>query len=105
MKKIAIIGAGISGLFIANLFKQNPNYKITIFEKKESDETFQGFSRSNIEISASEPSSIVPESRPKILEGFTDIKDIAEKISRSLFLTKESVHGKSVSNPIPPNSA
>ena len=24
MKKIAIIGAGISGLFIANLFKENP---------------------------------------------------------------------------------
>ena len=47
----------------------------------------------------------MPKSRPKILEGFTDIKDIAEKISRSLFLTKESVHGKSVSNPIPPNSA
>ena len=25
MKKIAIIGAGISGLFIANLFKKNPD--------------------------------------------------------------------------------
>ena len=33
MKKIAIIGAGISGLFIANLFKRNPNYQITIYEK------------------------------------------------------------------------
>ena len=33
MKKVAIIGAGISGLFIANLFKRNPNYKITIYEK------------------------------------------------------------------------
>ena len=31
MKKIAIIGAGISGLFIANLFKENQNYKIKIF--------------------------------------------------------------------------
>tara|TARA_B100000886_G_scaffold145404_1_gene98882 strand:+ start:274 stop:1416 length:1143 start_codon:yes stop_codon:yes gene_type:complete len=33
VKKVAIIGAGISGLFIANLFKRNPNYKITIYEK------------------------------------------------------------------------
>ena len=38
MKKIAIIGAGISGLFFANLFKENQNYKITIFEKKKSIE-------------------------------------------------------------------
>tara|TARA_B100000902_G_scaffold282472_1_gene268486 strand:- start:619 stop:1758 length:1140 start_codon:yes stop_codon:yes gene_type:complete len=33
MKKVAIIGAGISGLFIANLFKKNSNYQITVFEK------------------------------------------------------------------------
>ena len=33
MKKISIIGAGISGLFIANLFKRIPNYQITIYEK------------------------------------------------------------------------
>ena len=33
MKKVAIIGAGISGLFIANLFKRNPNYQIIIYEK------------------------------------------------------------------------
>jgi len=33
MKKIAIIGAGISGLFIANLFKKNPHYHFTIYEK------------------------------------------------------------------------
>jgi salicylate hydroxylase len=33
MKKIAVIGAGISGLFIANLFKRNPNYQIVIYEK------------------------------------------------------------------------
>ena len=33
MKKIAIIGAGISGLFIANLFKEIPNFQITIFDK------------------------------------------------------------------------
>ncbi len=36
MKRIAIIGAGISGLFIANLFGRNPNYQITIYEKKTS---------------------------------------------------------------------
>tara|TARA_B100001121_G_scaffold90205_1_gene80097 strand:- start:323 stop:1468 length:1146 start_codon:yes stop_codon:yes gene_type:complete len=33
MKKVAVIGAGISGLFIANLFKKNTKYKVTIFEK------------------------------------------------------------------------
>ena len=33
MKKVAIIGAGISGLFIANLFKENLNYQVTIYEK------------------------------------------------------------------------
>ena len=33
MKKIAIIGAGISGLFIANLLRQDSNYDITIYEK------------------------------------------------------------------------
>ena len=33
MKKIAIVGAGISGLYLANLFKENPNYQVTIYEK------------------------------------------------------------------------
>ena len=33
MKKIAIVGAGISGLFVANLFKENTDYQITIYEK------------------------------------------------------------------------
>ena len=33
MKKVAIIGAGISGLFVANLFKENLNYQVTIYEK------------------------------------------------------------------------
>ncbi len=33
MKKVAIIGAGISGLFIANLFNRDPNYQVTIYEK------------------------------------------------------------------------
>ncbi len=43
MKKIGIIGAGISGLFIANLFKENHNYKVTIFEKKHSIELDEGY--------------------------------------------------------------
>ncbi len=43
MKKIGIIGAGISGLFIANLFKENLNYKVTIFEKKHSIELEEGY--------------------------------------------------------------
>ncbi len=43
MKKIAIIGAGISGLFIANLFKRNPNYQITIYEKNTSIILEQGY--------------------------------------------------------------
>ena len=33
MKKIVIIGAGISGLFFANLFKNNPDFQVTIYEK------------------------------------------------------------------------
>jgi salicylate hydroxylase len=43
MKRIAIIGAGISGLFIANLFKRNPKYKITIFEKNSSINSDEGY--------------------------------------------------------------
>ena len=42
MKRIAIIGAGISGLFIANLLKKNPNYKINIFEKNNSVDLDEG---------------------------------------------------------------
>jgi len=33
MKKIAIIGAGISGLFIANTYTENQDYQVTIYEK------------------------------------------------------------------------
>ena len=36
MKKIAIIGAGISGLFVANLFKENLDYQVAIYEKNTS---------------------------------------------------------------------
>jgi len=43
MKKIAIIGAGISGLFIANLFKKNPNYQISIYEKNNSINLKEGY--------------------------------------------------------------
>ena len=43
MKKVAIIGAGISGLFIANLFKKNPNYRITIYEKNTSITLEEGY--------------------------------------------------------------
>ena len=43
MKKIAIIGAGISGLYIANLFKENKDYQITIYEKKRSIDSEEGY--------------------------------------------------------------
>ena len=43
MKKVAIIGAGISGLFIANLFKKNLNYQITVYEKNSSIDLDGGY--------------------------------------------------------------
>ena len=43
MKKIAIIGAGISGLFFANLLNDNTDYDFTIFEKKSTIETKDGY--------------------------------------------------------------
>ena len=43
MKKIGIIGAGISGLFIANLFKRNSNYLISIFEKNHEINLDEGY--------------------------------------------------------------
>ena len=33
MKKIAIIGGGISGLYFANLLQKNKKYQFKIFEK------------------------------------------------------------------------
>ena len=43
MKKIAIIGAGISGLFIANLFRKNSNYHISVYEKNSSVNLEEGY--------------------------------------------------------------
>jgi len=43
MKNIAIIGAGISGLYLANLFKDNKNYQVTIYEKKNSIDAREGY--------------------------------------------------------------
>ena len=43
MKKIAIIGAGISGLFISNLFKKNSNYQVTVFEKSSLTDLEEGY--------------------------------------------------------------
>ena len=43
MKKIAIIGGGISGLYIANLLRQNPSYEITIYEKNNSVNLEKGY--------------------------------------------------------------
>ncbi len=43
MKKIAIIGAGISGLFIANLFKKKLDYQVAIYEKKNSINLEEGY--------------------------------------------------------------
>ena len=43
MKKIAIIGGGISGLYFANLLKQNSNYEISIYEKNNSINLEKGY--------------------------------------------------------------
>ena len=43
MKKVAVIGAGISGLFIANLFKRNKKYQVTIFERNSSINLKEGY--------------------------------------------------------------
>ena len=43
MKKVAIIGAGISGLFIANLFKRNSSYQVIIYEKNKSITLDEGY--------------------------------------------------------------
>ena len=43
MKKVAIIGAGISGLFFANLLRQDSNYEATIYEKNNSINLEKGY--------------------------------------------------------------
>ena len=43
MKNIAIIGAGISGLFLANLLEKNTSFNYKIFEKKTSLDLGDGY--------------------------------------------------------------
>ena len=43
MKKVAIIGAGISGLIFANILRQDSNYEITIYEKNNSINFDKGY--------------------------------------------------------------
>jgi len=43
MKKIAIIGAGISGLFLANLLEKDKSFSYKIFEKKNSLDLSDGY--------------------------------------------------------------
>ena len=43
MKKVAIIGGGISGLYIASLLRPNSNYEITIYEKNNSVNLEKGY--------------------------------------------------------------
>ena len=43
MKSIAIIGSGISGLFLANLLEKNTSYSYKIFEKKSSLDLNDGY--------------------------------------------------------------
>ena len=43
MKKIAIIGGGISGLYIASLLRQKSNYEITVYEKNNSVNLEKGY--------------------------------------------------------------
>ena len=43
MKKVAIIGGGISGLYIASLLRLNSNYEITIYEKNNSVNLEKGY--------------------------------------------------------------
>ena len=43
MKNIAIIGAGISGLYIANLLSQNSDYQVRIYEQNDSVNLEKGY--------------------------------------------------------------
>ena len=43
MKKIAIIGAGISGLYIANLFRENSDNEIAVVERNNAVNLEKGY--------------------------------------------------------------
>ena len=43
MKKVAIIGGGISGLYVASLLKQNSSYEIGVYEKNNSVNLEKGY--------------------------------------------------------------
>jgi len=43
MKKVAIIGGGISGLYIASLLRQNSNYEIMVYERNNSVNLEKGY--------------------------------------------------------------
>ena len=43
MKKIAIVGAGISGLFLANLLEQDKSFSYKVFEKKNTFDLNEGY--------------------------------------------------------------
>ena len=43
MKKIAIIGAGISGLYLANLLEKKKDFEYKIFEKRSKINLEQGY--------------------------------------------------------------
>ena len=53
-KKIAIIGAGIAGLTLANLLKKNSDYEFMLYEKQESLALDEGFGIPLIESMKSE---------------------------------------------------
>ncbi len=42
-KKIAIIGSGIAGLTIANLFKKNSNFQVTVYEREKTLSLEEGY--------------------------------------------------------------
>ena len=43
MKKIGIIGGGISGLYLANILNNNPNFDYQVFERKSNFNISEGY--------------------------------------------------------------